>query len=84
MQNRVTEEIPLDVATNRTGNVWHVFVKGDFKAMLYGYKFDGKFSPEEGHYFDPSQILLDPYGKVGDLLMIHIPFLFWFGFFCCF
>ena len=52
--------------------------------MLYGYKFDGKFSPEEGHYFDPSRILLDPYGKVGDLLMIHIPFLFWFGFFCCF
>lgn len=62
-QNRVTEEIPLDVATNRTGNVWHVFMKGDFKDMLYGYKFDGKFSPGEGHYFDPSRILLDPYGK---------------------
>ncbi|KAJ6673192.1 GLYCOGEN DEBRANCHING ENZYME [Salix viminalis] len=25
--------------------------------------FDGSFSPEEGHYYDPSQIVLDPYAK---------------------
>lgn len=31
--------------------------------MLYGYRFDGKFSPEEGHYYDSSNILLDPYAK---------------------
>ncbi|PNY07250.1 isoamylase 1 chloroplastic-like [Trifolium pratense] len=31
--------------------------------MLYGYKFDGKFSPQQGHYYDSSQILLDPYAK---------------------
>ena len=64
MQNRVTEEIPLDPLNNKTGDVWHVFLKGDFQDMLYGYKFEGRFSPEEGHYFDSSQILLDPYGKV--------------------
>ncbi|XP_024028368.1 isoamylase 1, chloroplastic isoform X2 [Morus notabilis] len=62
-QNRVTEEISLDPVINQTGSVWHVFVKVDFKDMLYGYKFDGKFSPEEGHYYDPSRIVLDPYGK---------------------
>uniref|UniRef100_A0A2P2KYT0 Glycosyl hydrolase family 13 catalytic domain-containing protein n=2 Tax=Rhizophora mucronata TaxID=61149 RepID=A0A2P2KYT0_RHIMU len=62
-EEKVTEEISLDPFTNRSGDVWHVFLKGDFKDMLYGYKFDGKFSPEEGHYFDSSRILLDPYGK---------------------
>ncbi|PHU11647.1 Isoamylase 1, chloroplastic [Capsicum chinense] len=31
--------------------------------MLYGYNFDGKFCPEGGHYFDSSQIVLDPYAK---------------------
>ncbi|XP_071725447.1 isoamylase 1, chloroplastic isoform X2 [Rutidosis leptorrhynchoides] len=31
--------------------------------MLYGYKFSGEFCPEEGHYYDSSQILLDPYAK---------------------
>ncbi|XWS73291.1 hypothetical protein CRYUN_Cryun02cG0115600 [Craigia yunnanensis] len=62
-QNRVTEQISLDPLTNKTGDVWHVFLRGDFKAMLYGYIFDGVFSPEKGHYYDSSRILLDPYAK---------------------
>lgn len=62
-EKRVTEQISLDPQTNKTGDVWHVFVEGNFTGMLYGYKFDGKYSPEEGHYFDSSQILLDPYAK---------------------
>uniref|UniRef100_A0A9I9DED4 isoamylase n=1 Tax=Cucumis melo TaxID=3656 RepID=A0A9I9DED4_CUCME len=62
-ENIVTQEITLDPLTNKTGDVWHVFLKGDFTEMLYGYKFDGKFSPQEGCYFDPSRILLDPYAK---------------------
>ncbi|XP_059453275.1 isoamylase 1, chloroplastic [Corylus avellana] len=61
--NKVTEQISLDPLTNKTGDVWHVFLKGDFKDMLYGYKFDGIFSPEEGHYYNSSRILLDPYAK---------------------
>ncbi|RDX79505.1 Isoamylase 1, chloroplastic, partial [Mucuna pruriens] len=61
--NRVTEYVPLDPLINRTGGVWHVFLKGDFSDMLYGYKFDGKFFPLEGHYYDSSRILLDPYAK---------------------
>ncbi|KAL6191840.1 hypothetical protein ACLB2K_038229 [Fragaria x ananassa] len=62
-QDKVTEQIPLDPLNNKTGDVWHVFLTGDVKDILYGYKFDGKFSPEEGHYYDPSKIVLDPYAK---------------------
>ncbi|XP_042497660.1 isoamylase 1, chloroplastic-like [Macadamia integrifolia] len=62
-ENRVTQQISLDPLSNKTGDVWHVFLKGDFEDMLYGYKFEGKFSPEEGYYFDPSRIMLDPYAK---------------------
>ncbi|XP_024967150.1 isoamylase 1, chloroplastic-like [Cynara cardunculus var. scolymus] len=62
-EKRVTEQIPLDQLTNKTGDVWHVFLKGDFTDMLYGYKFSGEFCLEEGHYYDSSQILLDPYAK---------------------
>ncbi|XP_020110390.1 isoamylase 1, chloroplastic isoform X3 [Ananas comosus] len=61
--NNVTELIPLDPVVNKTGNTWHVFLQGEFQDMLYGYKFDGKFSPEEGHYFDYSRVVLDPYAK---------------------
>nr|BAW33106.1 isoamylase [Ipomoea batatas] len=62
-EKKVTEQIPLDPSINKTGDVWHVFLKGDFDNMLYGYSFDGKFAPEEGHYFDSARILLDPYAK---------------------
>ncbi|CAK7345556.1 unnamed protein product [Dovyalis caffra] len=63
LENRVTEQIFLNPLTNKTGDVWHVLLKGDFKDVLYGYKFDGNFSPEEGLYYGPSQIVLDPYAK---------------------
>lgn len=62
-ESRATEQISLDPLVNKTGDIWHVFVQGEFKDVLYGYKFDGKFSPGEGHYFDYSRILLDPYAK---------------------
>ncbi|XP_077216116.1 isoamylase 1 isoform X2 [Tasmannia lanceolata] len=62
-ENRMTQQIQLDPMVNKTGDVWHAFLKGDFVDMLYGYKFDGKFSPQEGHYYDSSRILLDPYAK---------------------
>lgn len=72
-QNIVTEQISLDPLTCKTGDVWHVFLRGDFKEMLYGYIFDGEFSPEKGHYYDSSKIVLDPYGKVieGLLFIFH-------------
>ncbi|KAI3737500.1 hypothetical protein L2E82_27504 [Cichorium intybus] len=66
---RDTEQIPLDPVTNKIGDFWHVLLKGDFTDMLYGYKFYEEFCPEEGHYYDSSRILLDPYAKVGRSLM---------------
>ena len=67
MQNRVTEQIPLDPLTNKTGDIWHVFLKGNFDDMLYAYKFEGSMSPQDGHYYDSSRLLLDPYAKVSGL-----------------
>ena len=67
LQNKMAEQISLDPLTNKTGDVWHVFLKGDFKGMLYVYKFDGKLSPDKGLYYDSSRILLDPYAKVSGL-----------------
>ncbi|KAF9617544.1 hypothetical protein IFM89_037356 [Coptis chinensis] len=62
-ENRVTKKINLDPLVNKTGDVWHAFLKGDFENMLYGYTLDGNFAPEEGFYYDSSRILLDPYAK---------------------
>lgn len=72
MQNKVTEEIELDPSTNKSGDVWHVLLKGDFRDILYGYRFDGNFSPQEGHYYDYTEVLVDPYAKVHQCLVSHV------------
>ena len=55
--------VNLDPKINRTGDLWHVFVKGIQPGTLYLYKVDGPFEPTQGHRFNKNQYLLDPYAK---------------------
>jgi len=55
--------ISLDPFTNRTYHYWHIFVPGVQAGQLYGYRVHGPFNPSKGMRFDPSKILLDPYGR---------------------
>ncbi len=55
--------ITIDPATNRTYHYWHVFVPDVRPGQLYGYRVDGPFDPASGMRFDPSKVLLDPYGR---------------------
>ena len=49
----------------RLGNVFSMIVFDlDFENIEYGFRMDGPFCPEEGHRFDKSKILLDPYAKL--------------------
>jgi glycogen operon protein len=56
-------EIELDPRINKTGDVWHIFVHDLPPDLLYGYRVDGVFAPENGHRFNPRTIVLDPYAK---------------------
>ncbi|NYF50734.1 glycogen debranching protein GlgX [Tunturiibacter gelidoferens] len=53
----------LDPLANRTYHYWHVFVPGLRPGQLYGYRVYGPFDPSQGPRFDPSKVLLDPYGR---------------------
>jgi len=55
--------IDLDPRTHRTYHYWHVFVPGISAGQLYGYRAFGPFDPGRGLRFDPSKVLLDPYGR---------------------
>ena len=49
----------------RMGNVFSMIIFDlDYEDIEYGYRMDGPFQPEEGHRFDKSKILLDPYAKL--------------------
>ena len=60
---RPTRAIDLEARKHRTYHYWHVFVPGIRAGQLYGYRVTGPFAPEHGLRFDPSKVLLDPYGR---------------------
>lgn len=53
--------IPLP---NRTGHVWHGQLEGVTAGQRYGYRVDGLYEPEQGHLFNESKLLIDPYAKL--------------------
>ena len=54
--------IELNPATNRSYHYWHAFIPEIQPVLLYGYRARGEFEPSRGMRFDPSKVLLDPYG----------------------
>src|ERR1041385_7736515 len=61
--SRPARVVPLDPVFNRTYHYWHVFVPHLGAGQVYGYRVDGPFDPARGQRFDPSKLLLDPYGR---------------------
>jgi glycogen operon protein len=58
-----TRIIDLDPAAHRTGDIWHVWVRGIPAGQLYGYRIEGPYQPELGHRFNPHKLLLDPFAR---------------------
>ncbi|MDQ4045150.1 MAG: glycogen debranching enzyme GlgX, partial [Chloroflexota bacterium] len=52
--------VPLD---ERTQDVWHIYLPGVHAGARYGYRFEGEYAPAEGHRFNASKVMLDPYAK---------------------
>ncbi|MCM8756506.1 MAG: alpha-amylase family glycosyl hydrolase, partial [Candidatus Omnitrophica bacterium] len=49
----------------RIGNVFTMVVFNlDYDNIEYGFRMDGPFDPKNGHRFDKTKILMDPYAKV--------------------
>ncbi|RRB00775.1 glycogen debranching protein GlgX [Larkinella rosea] len=55
-----TRRIPL---TERTEQVWHIYLEAIPAGQLYGYRVEGPFEPSQGLLFNPNKLLLDPYTK---------------------
>jgi glycogen operon protein len=54
-------ELPLDSRFHRTGDIWHVAVRGLDPGIEYGFRVDGPAGPSLR--FDPSRVLLDPHAR---------------------
>jgi isoamylase len=47
----------------RTAFNWHGYLPGVGPGQRYGYRVHGPWRPLEGHRFNPSKLLIDPYAK---------------------
>ncbi|HSN71631.1 MAG TPA: glycogen debranching protein GlgX, partial [Steroidobacteraceae bacterium] len=47
----------------QTDRIWHCYLPEARPGQLYGYRVHGPYRPHDGHRFNASKLLLDPYAK---------------------
>jgi glycogen operon protein len=47
----------------QTDQLWHMYLPEARPGQLYGYRVHGPYAPQEGHRFNPTKLLIDPYAK---------------------
>ena len=62
-RGREVARIPL---TERTDQVWHVYLPEARPGLRYGYRVSGPYDPPNGHRFNPAKLVLDPYARAVD------------------
>ncbi|NIP99374.1 MAG: glycogen debranching protein GlgX, partial [Nitrospinaceae bacterium] len=55
-----SQRIPL---SRNADGVWSSVLPDVPTGQLYGYRVHGPYRPEEGHRFNPSKVLIDPYAR---------------------
>jgi glycogen operon protein len=65
-----TQELERIDLPEYTNEVWHGYLPEARPGLVYGYRVHGPYDPANGHRFNPSKLLLDPYAKslVGELV----------------
>ena len=68
LYNRVNDREPADIIefdrdTDRWGDVWSLHVPGIGAEQLYHFQASGPWDPSNGHRFDSSARLIDPYAQ---------------------
>jgi glycogen operon protein len=59
------ETVRHDMERGEDG-VWSCFVEGLEAGARYGYRADGRYDPQNGYFFDPAKLLVDPYALAID------------------
>ena len=71
-----TREIGRVDLPEYTDEIWHGYLPDIGPGAVYGYRVHGPYEPEQGHRFNPSKLVLDPYARahVGELKWDHAVF----------
>ena len=58
-----TREIGRFDLPEHTDEVWHGYMPDAMPGLVYGFRADGPYEPQNGHRFNSHKLLLDPYAK---------------------
>ena len=47
----------------RDQDIWHGYLPKAGPGLVYGFRADGPWRPERGHWYNPAKLLLDPYAR---------------------
>ena len=67
------------VAMTRCGDDWVVELAGNLAGTTYGFRAEGSWAPEQGLWFDPAKLLVDPHATELDRPFLQDPALGQFG-----
>ena len=67
------------LAMSQTGDDWVLELPDNHSGARYGLRADGVWAPENGLWFDPTKLLVDPYATVLDQRFAYDPRLSIFG-----
>ena len=56
------EQYRLELPQRHQG-IWHGYLPQAGPGLVYGYRADGPWRPERGHWYNPAKLLLDPYAR---------------------
>ncbi len=51
------------VPMTRVGPIWTAHLNGAGPGLVYGLRADGPWAPDQGHWYDDTRLLFDPYGR---------------------
>ena len=57
-----TQSVIIDM-TERTHQLYHVYLPGVRPGQLYGYRVHGTYDPASGNRFNAAKLVIDPYAK---------------------
>jgi len=68
-----TREMERIALPERTQGVFHAFLPGITAGQRYGLRAHGPWAPAEGHRFNPTKLLVDPYARALDRAFVLHP-----------
>ena len=75
----VVTDAETRVPMRQSGDIWQADLPGEHPGARYGYRAHGQWAPEQGLWFDPAKLLVDPYAVELDRRFTQDPALGLFG-----